>query len=929
MRMLSLAVCLLLLAVSRLGAESVDATTIDFVRDIQPILENRCHECHSEDLQRSGLRLDIKSEAFKGGELYGEGIIPGKPEESPIYQFLADEEADLSMPPEGEPLPATEVELIHRWIAQGADWPDGVDKAVLEDPRDHWSLKPVTEVEPPAVQNESWPRDPLDRFILARLEQEGLTPSPEADKVAWLRRVSFDLTGLPPTPEEVAKFVADERPEAFEQVVERLLSSPRYGERWAQHWLDVVRYADTHGFEVNTERPNAWPYRDYVIRSFNDGTPYDQFIREQIAGDAMGVDPATGFLVTASVLLPGQIGKDEPSKRLARQDSLDEIVANVGQTFLGLTISCARCHNHKFDPISQRDYYEMQAFFAGVEYGDREFQMGDPTERESKAQDLRRQLAQIDSQLVRHVPLAGSGAVRPMVNAKENVDRFPPVTTAKVRFTIRNTNLYEPCIDELEIYGPSGENLALASSGAKITSSGDKVSRNRHELRLVNDGVYGNSSSWMADKVEGGHLVIELPEPTEIERVVWGRDREGKFDDRLAIDYQIEVEGEEGQWQLVASADDRKPYDKEDKQIAPYANDSLSAEQAAEVERLNKKKSGLETQLRAALQPDQVFAGQFREPDEIRVLGRGSPELPKEKVTPAVLSVLDDLTLPEETDEQLRRQTVADWIASPENPLTARVMVNRIWQGHFGRGLVGTPNDFGRNGVAPTHPELLDWLSVRFVESGWSIKAMHRRIVLSATYRQASRHNPEAAALDSEAELLWRYPLRRLEGEAIRDSILAINGNLNLEMGGRGYNLFNQRGGLSGFTPIETFDKNGLRRMIYAHKVRRERDAIFGAFDCPDGGQSAPQRLESTTSIQALNLFNSRFVIDQSAALAERVSAEVGTDHTEQIVAVYRMTLNRDPRLEEVTESLPVVEQHGLAPLCRALLNSSEFLFIP
>ncbi|MEX0793161.1 MAG: PSD1 and planctomycete cytochrome C domain-containing protein [Pirellulaceae bacterium] len=929
MRIFSLVVCLLLVIASRLGAETVDAKAVDFVRDIQPILKNRCYECHSEDLQRSGLRLDIKSEAFKGGELYGESILPGKPEESPIYQFLADEGADLSMPPEGDPLSAAEVELIHRWIAQGANWPDGVDTAVLEDPRDHWSLKPVAEVEPPSVKDEAWPREPLDNFILARLEQEGLSPSPEADRVAWLRRVTFDLTGLPPTPEEVAAFEADERPDAFEQVVERLLSSPRYGERWAQHWLDVVRYADTHGFEVNTERPNAWPYRDYVIKAFNDDLPYDQFIREQIAGDAMGVDPATGFLVTASVLLPGQIGKDEPSKRLARQDSLDEIVANVGQSFLGLSISCARCHNHKFDPISQRDYYEMQAFFAGVEYGDRDFQMGDPAEREQQAKVLRQQIAKIDEQLTRHVPLASSGAVRPMVNARENVDRFEPVKTAKLRFTIRKTNLYEPCIDELEIYNTAGENLALASSGAKITSSGDNVSRNRHELRLVNNGRYGNSSTWMADKTEGAHLVVELPEPTEIERVVWGRDREGKFDDRLAIDYQIEVEDANGDWQLVAQADDRKPYDKGNKQIAPYANESLSAEQAAEVAGLNKKKTSLEKQLRVAAQPAQVFAGRFREPDEIRVLGRGSPEMPKEKVTPAVLSVLDDLTLPADADEQDRRLAVADWIASPENPLTARVMVNRIWQGHFGRGLVGTPNDFGRNGVAPTHGKLLDWLSARFVESGWSIKAMHRRIVLSATYRQASRHNPAAAELDADAELLWRYPLQRMDGEAIRDSILAINGKLNLEMGGPGYSLFNQRGGLSGFTPIETFDENGLRRMIYAHKVRRERDAIFGAFDCPDGGQSAPQRRESTTSIQALNLLNSRFVIDQSAALAERVIADVGPDPAEQIAAVYRMTLNRAPRPDEASDALPTVEQHGLAPLCRALLNSNEFLFIP
>ena len=314
---------------------------------------------------------------------------------------------------------------------------------VVRDAHDHWSFKPVTTPAPPETKNKRWSRNEVDRFILTRLEKEGLKPAPEADRVAWLRRVSFDLTGLPPSPEQVAAFVNDRRRDAHERVVDGLLASPRYGERWAQHWLDVVRYADTHGFEVNTERPNAWPYRDYVIRAFNNDTPYDRFVREQIAGDAQGEDAATGFLITASVLLPGQIGADDVSKRLARQDSLDEIVVNVGQTFLGLSVGCARCHDHKFDPISARDYYSMQAFFAGVEYGDRELHTPEADAMRAEEKQLKQQAADIERQLARFVPLARAGSnPRKETSAKLNEEIFPALAAKFVRFTIHDANLH-------------------------------------------------------------------------------------------------------------------------------------------------------------------------------------------------------------------------------------------------------------------------------------------------------------------------------------------------------------------------------------------------------------------------------------------------------------------------------------------------------
>jgi mono/diheme cytochrome c family protein len=905
------------------------AATVDFVRDVRPIFEKHCYACHSARKQKSGFRLDIKSEAFKGGDAYGPSIIPHKPQESPLVTFVSEDDPDARMPPEGAKLSAAEIATLTSWVAAGAVWPEGVDLAKLDDRRDHWSFKPATTPQPPRTKNTVWPRGAIDQFILARLEQEGLQPAPAADRVAWLRRVSFDLSGLPPTPEQVDAFIQDQRSDAYERVIDRLLESPRYGERWAQHWLDVVRYADTHGFEVNTERPNAWPYRDYVITALNSDTPYDQFIREQLVGDALGKDAATGFLITASVLLPGQIGKDEPSKRLARQDAVDEIVVNIGQTFLGLSIGCARCHDHKFDPISARDYYSMQAFVAGVEYADRELHTPEAIAARKEAQKLKAQVAEVDKQLARHSPLAKAGLERAMVSARENTDRFEFVKARRVRFTIQQTNNLEPCIDELEVFEIDGNNIALVSEGATVTASGSIIVADRHDLKHLNDGLYGNSRSWMSDEKGRGWVIVEFPAERTIDRVVWGRDREGKFTDRLATSYTIEIADDSGVWQAVADSSDRRKYDPKDKRPMAISTKGLDKVEAAQVEALIQEKGRLDARIKAADNARKVFAGIFRTPDTIHLLNRGDPEQPNEVVAPAVLSALGDLKLPKNTAEQSRRRALADWIANPDNPLTARVMINRLWQGHFGVGLVETASDFGRTGTKPSHPDLLDWLAQEFVRSGWSIKHMHRLIVLSATYRQSTESNPLATDKDVDARLLWRFPPRRLEAESLRDSMLAVSGQLNLKMGGRGFNSFDQRGGLSGFTPVESFRGDGLRRMIYAHKVRREREAVFGAFDCPDAGQSTARRRESTTPIQALNLFNSRFTLDQCDAFAARIKGESGESVAQQVRRAFQLALSRLPTSDETADAESVVEAFGLVTLCRALFNSNEFVFLP
>ena len=1077
----------LLLALCTVTADPTLAADVDFVHDVRPILQQHCYSCHGQEKQTSGLRLDIKSEAFKGGDSWGPFVVEGEPDESPLIELVCDDDEDSRMPPDGDPLSAEQIATLTAWVQQGADWPDGVDLTALEDRMDHWSFQPVTMPEVPQVSNREWPRSPIDQFILSRLEQEGLTPAPPADPVIWLRRVTFDLTGLPPTPQEVNEFLSrvEQGEAAYADVVERLLESPRYGERWAQHWLDVVRYADTHGFEVNTERPNAWPYRDYVIESINNDTPYDQFIKEQIVGDAMGQDRATGFLVTASVLLPGQIGADEPSKRLARQDSLDEIVNNVSQTFLGLSVGCARCHDHKFDPITAKDYYSMQAFVAGVEYADRELRSPQTEALKKQAIAFRERVAEIDERLSQFVPIArpsqgGDASVR-TTNAHENTETFEPLQAKFVRFTIHDSNLHptlgliapcidefeiytdeaepknialaslgtkvtasgsvhspnhkleyindgkygnssswmsstngigwvmfelpqatrigkivwsrdrqqqytdrlataytleagaeedqltelthlgpvrtavqpaintdrivpikakrlrftvlatnglEPCIDELEVFNSAGQNVALASLGTTVKTSGDNIAANRHEPRLINDGRYGNSSSWMSSEDGKGWVELEFATQQEVARVVWGRDREGQFKDRLATEYLIETAIDQHRLR-IADSTDREPWALDAKPSTVVRIFGLTPEEARIASAMQEEKRELEEKIQASQNGPMAFAGTFRKPDDIHLLNRGDPEQPKESVVPAVLSALGDVKLSADAPEQKRRQVLADWIASPDSPLTARVMANRIWQWHFGIGFVDTPNDFGRNGSQPTHPALLDWLALELIRGDWSIKHMHREIVLSATYRQSSQHNEAAAAKDADVRLLWRYPSRRLDGEAIRDSILAIGGRLNLKMGGRGYDLFDQRGGLSGFTPVQSFSGEGLRRMIYAHKVRRERDTVFGAFDCPDGGQSAARRIESTTPIQALNLFNSTFTIEQAEAFAAVLKENAGSDVSQQVKQAYWLGLNRKPDSEELTDAVSVVREFGLESLCRALFNSNEFLFVP
>ncbi|QDV24130.1 PSD1 and planctomycete cytochrome C domain-containing protein [Aureliella helgolandensis] len=912
---------------------------VDFVRDIQPLFETHCYACHAAEKQKSGLRLDIKAEAFQGGDGYGPFAVAGAPDESPIFQLMTESDADMRMPPKGPGLTPEEIETVRRWIVQGAHWPDGVDTAKLVDLRDHWAFHPLHATTPPPVADglaefASWPNNAIDHFILHRLEQAELTPNPETDRLTWLRRVSFDLTGLPPTPEQIADFENDRSNHAFESVVDELLASPRYGERWGQHWLDVVRYADTHGFEVNTERANAWPYRDYIIDAFNRDQPYDQMIREQLAGDTLGKDAATGFLVTAAVLLPGQIGKDDASKRLARQDALDEIVINTSEAFLGLSVGCARCHDHKFDPISHREYYAMQAFFSGVDYGERDWRSPATKSRLASVQNHQQDLAEIDVQLQALTQqLAASSVIfdsaESSLNSRFNEVAVAPQPARWVKFIIHDANVHpslgliEPCIDEFEIYASgSNTNLALATQGTRVTASGSRPSAS-HQLAHVNDGQYGNSRSWMSDENGKGWLQFELPAEVNIERVVWSRDREAQLQDRTPLAYTLQIGTSPDELVTVASV-----------LTAPAFQDAMahwnfSTEQQAGIQELLDRRADIAGRIAELAAVPKVYAGVFKAPEPTHLLLRGDPEQPADPIFPHTPSVLGEVALPFDAGDQTRRTTLANWISQAEHPLTARVMVNRLWQWHFGTGLVATPSDFGWNGASPTHPELLDWLAEQFIDARWSIKTLQRKIVLSATYRQSNQVTQQGAARDADVTLLWRFPSRRLEAEAIRDSMLFTSGRLEMSVGGPGFDLFRSRGGLNGFPPIESFSAEGRRRMIYAHKVRMERESVFGAFDCPDAGQSTARRRQSTTPIQALNLFNSRFTFDESEAFAQRVESEAGPQLLTQVQLAFQLAYGREPSEAELLDAAQFAERQGVPALARVLFNSNEFLFIP
>lgn len=896
----------------------------DFLREIQPILNQHCLSCHGPERDASGLRVDRWQILLAGGEYGVPAIVPGDPDASFLLQVVDGSNADLTMPPEGEPpLTSEQVALLRRWIASGAVVPEAFASATGEDPRQWWSLQPIA---PPSVD---LPEPAIDHWIEAKLRAHDLDFSAAADRVSLIRRLYLVMLGLPPTPAEVQAFVADTDPLAWEKLVERVLASPHYGERWARHWLDVVRFGETDGYETNQQRPNAWRYRDWVIAAFNRDMPYNDFVRYQIAGDVLGEPIGTSFLVGG----PHDIVKSpDPLLTLTqRQDELTDMVATVGSAFLGLTIGCARCHNHKFDPISQTDFFALQAVFAGVRHGESEL----PAVADNSAarQAWQQAWTQWQQDLVAHVAERDPASiVWPAVEPTFNLEVFAPTTARMVRFTILATNAGEPCLDELEIFSGQ-QSVGLASPGTRVTSSGDFAGNPKHRLEHLNDGRFGNDYSWISNTDGLGWVQIEWEQPQTIDRIQWARDRQGMFADRLATDYRIEVSLDGQSWSTVASSAGRLPVG---------SNQPSVYEEAGLGERLR----ALGSEYRALTSPARAFCGSFGTPEAIHKLFRGDPLSPQEPVAPDNLSILGSLELPPNASDSERRLALANALVRSDNPLLARVIVNRLWQYHFGTGLVETASDFGRNAAQPSHPELLDGLAARLIAQGWSLKQLQREILLSRTWQQSSLPRAEALQVDASSRLLWRFPPRRLEAEIIRDQMLAVSGDLQHVGGGPGFSAFVvEKETVHHYHPVEEFGPEHFRRMVYQTKIRQEQDAVFGAFDCPDGTQIAPQRSRSTTPLQALNLFNSGFVQLQAERFARRLQtltddikdteATAVAESADRavadatIAAAFQWCFGREPSAEEWDEVREFVADQGLTALCRVLLNSNELLFIP
>jgi mono/diheme cytochrome c family protein len=790
------------------AAESVTSPNepeVDFIQQVQPILAKRCYACHGPDEAESGLRFTGKEAALAEADSGEFAIVPGDVEASMLIARITSEDEFERMPPEGDAISPAEVKVLTRWIEQGARW----DK--------HWAFVPMKRADPPGVSDRLWNQHPIDAFIYNSLTEANLKPSALADRATLIRRAYYDLTGLPPSADQVQQFVSDPDPLAFEKIVDQLLQSDHYGERWGRHWLDLVRYAETNSYERDGAKPNAWKYRDYVIKSFNDDKPYEQFIREQLAGDEL--DEVTTETLTATGYYRLGIWDDEPADPLqARYDELDDLIMTTGQAMLGLTINCARCHDHKIDPIPQKDYYSILAFFADVtSWGSR----GDQ-------------------------------------KSNNQIDVSPAELTQRYR-----ANDEERRRVEEELHGIEQAGIAKMSAPDQRATEGPK----RDRKRVLNE----------------------------------------KLKDHLT----------ESQWTTHKALQ---------KELGEVIKQAKQLPQRDTVMGLG----------RCVPEPKQTF-----------VLFRGSPHSPADPVEPAFPSIfaspVSELPATSPSNRSAgRRRVFAEWITSADNMLSARVMANRIWQFHFGRGIVRSSNNFGQLGTPPTHPELLDWLGHRLIDGGWKLKSMHRLIMTSRAYQMSSAAEEDAVARDPNNDLFWRFNPRRLSAEEVRDSILAANGSLNRQLYGPSIYptlskevLAGQSRPGSGWGKSSEDQRN--RRSVYIHIKRSLLTPMLSVFDFPDPDLTCEDRFVTLRPGQALSLLNSDFIHLQAKRLAESIDADE-IDDPEVVRRTVRAVLTRDATVAEIEDGNGLIKnlqsESGVAReravelYCVTVMNWNEFLFL-
>ncbi len=1009
------ALCVPLCLFSLFGFAAAPAPADEYLEaSALTLIEKRCLACHDPGTKSSGLDLSTLDGARRGGTK-GPALVAGAPHESLLYRRVAAGEMPL-----GNPLPEEERELLRRWIEAGSLWsrtlasgPPAEDKR----PRGNanwWSLQPLQRTPAPdtPAAPAAWQRSPIDRRIYATLASEALEPSPPATRRALIRRAGFDLLGLPPTPAEVEAFVNDPSDNAYERLIDRLLASPRYGERWARHWLDVARFSESEGFERDWMRVNAWPYRDYVIRSFNADKSYRLFAEEQIAGDVM--DPptrdgvvATGFLVSGPYDAVGLTSAVKDQRKQVRENQLEEMLSVVGQTFLGLTVNCARCHDHKFDPIPQRDYYRVKAAFEGVWLGERDLlTRPEAAARREKTTALKNAYARVEDQIhellepVREPALRARGSepaaglpkplglwrfdrnsrdqagsmhieltdafelsdgVLRRVHERVVNDVFPGIATAKLPHDVREKTLEAwVAVDELPEESSVIVNIrsredfrGAALDGIRYTGKKDGHHwENTSTANFRTLDVKGPSE----DTAPGGrvHLaVVYRPDHTiAIYRngLPYGEAyRPEPADDRDLLQTYIAGDAEVSFNNAIGLAvDEARLYDRalSPEQIAasfqagaPGILDKelrglMTAQQRSRFDALDAESVRLTTALAEMGEPNKIYAAEIREPEPTHVLARGHIGRPGELVSAGGLSnvagLSAELGLAPDAPEGERRKRFAGWLTSEDNPLFARAIVNRVWHYHFGRGFTANPNDLGFNGGRPSHPELLDALAFDFVADGWSLKKLHKRIMLLAAYRQSAAFNEQAAARDADNELLWRYPPRRLEGEAVRDAMLAVSGKLNRKMGGPSFRPFESEriGSLEHYKLLDKDDPELDRRTVYRMNINSGTDPLLDALDCPIPAVKTPQRLATTTPLQALSLMNNAFVLRQAKFFAERVAEQAGEDPDARIDTAFQLALGRPPDEPEVAWSRSLLGEHGLESLCWGLFNTGEFLYV-
>ena len=971
--------------------------TADFSRDIQPLFAVRCVKCHGAEKQEGGLRLDAKLPAMTGGDS-GKVIEPGKSAESRLIHLVSGLERDNPMPPKGVPLTVYEIGLLRAWIDQGAQWPDL--GAVAKIQSDHWSFSPLKK---PAVPVNAGAKTPIDAFVLTKLTERGLALAKAADRQTLIRRLSFDLIGLPPSPEEVADFVGDNASDAYEKLVERLLASPHYGERWGRHWLDVARYTESQGFEYDRLRNNAWHYRDYVIRSFNDDKPYDRFMKQQIAGDVLEPTSSEG-LIACSLLVCGpwdQAGNAQSNatqKMITREDELEDIIGVIGQTFIGLTINCARCHSHKFDPIPQEDYYRIKSVFEGVRHGERGLHADygrEPDRLAALNKDIARvsnEIAAIEAEALQAFAAANTTPAQPEAG---------PAALVRLRFA--------GATDQLAALGKLNGGAAIDGGQLLLPVSGSFF----QTLALTKDIAEKTLEAWVSlsdlQQSGGAAISIENSSGSHFDAIVFGERNprlwmagsdgfartqavdapaEGsalnefihmaivyRADNTIALFRNGEPYGQPytppaplqvfqagdahillgmrhtgGGGFLTGAIRQAAIYDRalsNAEVAASFRSAGLSISQSELIQQMPAKtrlvRSAAQAQLtllmqeRTSLQQpveqSVSYVGIREQPAPTRFLSRGDVKSPQHTVTPgalsAVVAVESNFGLEADAPEAQRRLKFAEWLTDSQNPLPARVMVNRVWYLHFGQGIVATPNDFGVSGAAPSHPELLDWLAVTFMESGWSVKALHRLIVQSATYRQSSEFRAEAAAIDADNQLLWRYSPRRLEAEAVRDAMLVASGELNPIIGGPGFKPFTISSFNSDFYQlVDRVEPQFNRRTVYRTNVNSGKDPLLDAFDCPDPAVKTPRRGVTITPLQALELMNNSFVQRQAKHLADRAMVAADSDVSRAVQAAYRFAIGRAPTDKEAERSTAAARDRGLLHVCWVLLNSTEFVYV-